>query len=260
MPDALLRLENLTRHFGGVVAVNQVTLSIGAGEVVGLIGPNGAGKTTLVNLITGFTPKTAGKVFFEGRDITAAAPHDIARGGIARTFQIVQPFPEMTVMENVMAGALFSGHTGNMRAATEKAQECVEFTGLTSHISHLASELSLANRKRLELAKSLAMEPRLLFLDEVNAGLNTSEHDNALELIRKIAARGVTIIIIEHLLKIILSVVKRIIVLHHGAMLSDGAPRDVINDPEVIKAYIGNKFAQRYRDEFGGVATQRRGG
>jgi branched-chain amino acid transport system ATP-binding protein len=255
MPDALLRLENLTRHFGGVVAVNQVTLSIGAGEVVGLIGPNGAGKTTLVNLITGFTPKTAGKVFFEGQDITATAPHDIARGGIARTFQIVQPFPEMTVMENVMAGALFSGHAGNMRAATEKAHECIEFTGLTSDIGHLASELSLANRKRLELAKSLAMEPRLLFLDEVNAGLNTSEHDNALELIRKVTARGVTIIIIEHLLKIIFSVVKRIIVLHHGAMLSDGAPRDVINDPEVIKAYIGIKFAQRYRNEFGADAS-----
>ena len=256
MPEALLRLENLTRHFGGVVAVNQVTLSIGAGEVVGLIGPNGAGKTTLVNLITGFTPKTAGKVFFEGRDITAAAPHEIARGGIARTFQIVQPFPEMTVMENVMAGALFSGRADDMRAAREKAHEFIEFTGLTSHIGHLASELSLANRKRLELAKSLAMEPRLLFLDEVNAGLNTSEHDAALELIRKVAARGVTIIIIEHLLKIIFSVVKRIIVLHHGAMLSDGAPRDVINDPEVIKAYIGHKFAQRYRNEFGGDATQ----
>jgi branched-chain amino acid transport system ATP-binding protein len=255
MPEALLRLENLTRHFGGVVAVNRVTLSIGAGEVVGLIGPNGAGKTTLVNLITGFTPKTAGKVFFEGRDITTAAPHEIARSGIARTFQIVQPFPEMTVMENVMAGALFSGHAEDMRSAGDKAYECIEFAGLTSHIGHLASELSLANRKRLELAKSLAMEPRLLFLDEVNAGLNTSEHDNALELIKKVAARGVTIIIIEHLLKIILSVVKRIIVLHHGAMLSDGAPRDVINDPEVIKAYIGNKFAQRYRNEFGVDAT-----
>src|ERR1700683_3652389 len=251
MPDALLRLENLTRRFGGIVAVNQVSLSIQAGEVVGLIGPNGAGKTTLVNLITGFTPKTAGKGYFEGRDITAAAPHVIARGGIARTFQIVQPFPEMTVMENVMAGALFSGHAEDLRKPREKAAECIEFTGLAPHIDHLASELSLANRKRLELAKSLAMDPRLLFLDEVNAGLNTSEHDNALELIRKVAARGVTIIIIEHLLKIILSVVKRIIVLHHGAMLSDGAPRDVVDDPEVIKAYIGKKFAQRYRKEFG---------
>jgi branched-chain amino acid transport system ATP-binding protein len=257
MTEPLLRLEHLTRRFGGVVAVNDVSLSVEPGDVVGLIGPNGAGKTTLVNLITGFVPKTAGSVLFDGRDITASAPHEIARLGIARTFQIVQPFADMTVLENVMAGALFSGRAESMKAASEKAHDYIEFTGLASHIGHRASELSLANRKRLELAKSLAMEPRLLFLDEVNAGLNTSELDNALDLIRKVAARGVTIIIIEHLLKIIMSVVKRIVVLHHGAMLSDGAPRDVINDPEVIKAYIGNKFAQRYRNETGGGAAPR---
>jgi branched-chain amino acid transport system ATP-binding protein len=256
MVQPLLELNHLTRRFGGIIAVNDVTLSIAPGEVVGLIGPNGAGKTTLVNLITGFTPKTAGAVRFDGHDISATPPHMIARQGVARTFQIVQPFAEMTVQENVMAGAVFSERHPNLKAATEKAEECIAFTGLSGHASYLASELSLANRKRLEFAKSLAMEPRLLFLDEVNAGLNTSELGSALDLIRKIAARGVTIIIIEHLLKIILSIVHRIVVLHHGAMLSDGTPQKVMNDPRVIQAYIGTKFAQRYRDEFCGILSE----
>jgi branched-chain amino acid transport system ATP-binding protein len=246
MAEAILDVQGLTRRFGGVVAVNDVSLSLAPGEIVGLIGPNGAGKTTLVNLITGFLPKTAGTVRFEGRDISAAAPHLIARQGIARTFQIVQPFSEMTVFENVLAGAIFSGRNGGHAAAVTMAHECLEFTGLDSHAGYLASELSLANRKHLELAKSLAMRPRLLFLDEVNAGLNTGELDAALALIRNIAARGVTIVIIEHLLKIIASLVSRIIVLHHGAKLSEGRPADVLRDPTVIKAYIGNKFAQRF--------------
>ena len=246
MAEAILDVQGLTRRFGGVVAVNDVSLSLAPGEIVGLIGPNGAGKTTLVNLITGFLPKTAGTVRFEGRDISGTAPHLVARQGIARTFQIVQPFSEMTVFENVLAGAVFSGRNGGHEAAVTMARECLEFTGLDGYAGYLAFELSLANRKRLELAKSLAMRPRLLFLDEVNAGLNTSELDAALTLIRNIAARGVTIVIIEHLLKIIASLVSRIVVLHHGAKLSEGTPADVLRDPTVIKAYIGNKFAQRF--------------
>ncbi len=246
MADAILELSHLTRRFGGIVAVNDVKLSFAPGEIVGLIGPNGAGKTTLVNLVTGFLPKTSGMVRFEGRDITAAPPHVIARLGVARTFQIVQPFAEMTVFENVLAGAVFSGRNGDHASAVARAHECLDFTGLATHATRSASELSLANRKRLELAKSLAMRPRLLFLDEVNAGLNTGELDGALTLIRQIAATGVTIVIIEHLLKVIVSLASRIVVLHHGAKLSEGTPAEVMRDAGVIKAYIGNKFASRF--------------
>jgi branched-chain amino acid transport system ATP-binding protein len=253
MPEPILDVRNLTRRFGGVVAVNEVSLSLAPGEIVGLIGPNGAGKTTLVNLITGFLPKTSGAVFFEGRDISATPPHMIARLGIARTFQIVQPFSDMTVFENVLAGALFSERNGGMHAAKAQARESLEFTGLAAHADYRASELSLANRKRLELAKSLAMQPRLLFLDEVNAGLNTRELDGALALIRAIAARSVTIVIIEHLLKVIVPLVSRIVVLYHGAKLSEGDAGDVMRDPAVIKAYIGNKFAQRFAQGSGPV-------
>lgn len=176
-------------------------------------------------------------------------PHEIARGGMARTFQIVQPFSEMTVLENVMAGALFAGQRDSLKEAAEKARHHLKFVGLDPFTNYLASELSLANRKRLELAKSLAMEPRLLFLDEVHAGLNSGELNHALDLIHKISDTGVTIIMIEHLLRVVLSLVKRMVVLHHGAMLSDGPPLDVLNDPAVIKAYLGTKFAQRHQAE-----------
>jgi branched-chain amino acid transport system ATP-binding protein len=243
----ILKLVGLTRRFDGVTAVDDISLTINKGETVGLVGPNGAGKTTLVNLVTGFIPKTAGQVFFEDSDITRLPSHLIARSGIARTFQIVQPFAEMTVLENVLAGALFAGRRGSMKTAEESARHYLDFVGLGPFATYSASQLSLAHRKRLELAKSLAMEPRLLLLDEVNAGLNSSELDDALALIRKIAAMGVTIIIIEHVLRIMLSLVDRMIVLHHGAMLSDGPPAAVLNDQAVISAYLGTKFSKRHQ-------------
>ena len=245
MSGALLELEGVERRFGGLKAVDGVTVSIARGEIIGLIGPNGAGKTTLINTITGVHPATAGRIVFEGRDITRLKPHVIAGLGLARTFQIVQPFPAMTVLENVTAGALFAGGAPTMKAAQEAAMERLEFTGLVAHASKPASTLTLAQRKRLELAKSLAMKPRLLMLDEVNAGLNSSEVDDALDIIRRIAASGVTILVVEHLMKVVLSVSQRIIVLHHGQLIAEGEPKAVLSSPAVIEAYLGSRYADR---------------
>jgi branched-chain amino acid transport system ATP-binding protein len=241
--SALLELERVERRFGGLKAVDDVTLSIEPGEIVGLIGPNGAGKTTLINTITGVHPATGGRIVFEGADITRQKPHAIARRGIARTFQIVQPFPQMTVLENVSAGALFAGREPTLTAAREAALRQLEFTGLAALADSPASTLTLAQRKRLELAKSLAMRPRLLMLDEVNAGLNTAEIDDALAIIRRISASGVTIMIVEHLMKVVLSICNRIVVLHHGQLIAAGEPQAVVRDPAVIEAYLGKRYA-----------------
>ena len=240
---ALLQLDRVERRFGGLKAVDNVTLSIAPGEIVGLIGPNGAGKTTLINTITGVHPATGGRIVFEGADITRLKPHVIARRGIARTFQIVQPFPQMTVLENVAAGALFAGRATSLAAAREAALRHLELTGLAALAENSASTLTLAQRKRLELAKSLAMRPRLLMLDEVNAGLNTAEIDDALAIIRRISASGVTIMIVEHLMKVVLSICNRIVVLHHGQLIAEGAPQVVVRNPAVIEAYLGKRYA-----------------
>jgi len=240
---ALLTLDGVSRRFGGLNAVDGVSLTVDQGEIVGLIGPNGAGKTTLINLITGVHPATSGRVRFENNDITRMKPYQIARLGLARTFQIVQPFPRMTVVENVAAGALFCGHAGNVREAETVAREHLAFTGLHDLADRPAASLTLARRKRLELAKSLAMRPRLLMLDEVNAGLNPTEIEEALDIIRKIAEQGVTIIVIEHLMKVVLSISHRVVVLHHGQLIAQGEPRSIVNDTKVIEAYLGAKYA-----------------
>ncbi len=242
---ALLVLDNVSRRFGGLNALDGVSIAVEQGEIVGLIGPNGAGKTTLINLITGVHPATGGRVRFDGRDITRERPYRIARAGLARTFQIVQPFPKMTVVDNVAAGALFCGHAGSVREAQALAREHLAFTGLADVADRPAGSLTLARRKRLELAKSLAMRPRLLMLDEVNAGLNSAEVDDALAVIRRIAEQGVTIIVIEHLMKVVLSISRRVIVLHHGQLIAEGVPADVVNDRAVIEAYLGAKYAAK---------------
>ena len=241
----ILELQDVSRSFGGVRAVDSVSLKFHAGEIVGLIGPNGAGKTTLVNLISGLLPLSGGKIIYEGLNISRFKPYEIARRGVARTFQIVQPFVNMTVLENVMAGAMYAANCG-MHEARNVARECLEFTKLTPFKDVGASELALANRKRLELAKSLAMRPRILMLDEVNAGLNSSELEEAIRMIRSIAASGITIIVIEHIMRVVASLAKRAVVLHHGAVVSDGPAEAVFKDPQVIEAYLGNRFAERY--------------
>ena len=240
---ALLQLSAVSRHFGGLKAVSGVDLSVERGEVIGLIGPNGAGKTTLINLITGVHPATAGTVRFAGEDVTRQSPWQAARRGIARTFQIVQPFPEMTVLENVAAAALFAGGMAYGEHAEAAALGHLQFVGLADVACKRAATLTIAMRKRLELAKGLAMNPKLLLLDEVNAGLHSTEIDQALALIRAIAERGITILIIEHLMKVVLNLCSRIVVLHHGELIASGDSRSIVRDPRVVQAYLGRRYA-----------------
>jgi branched-chain amino acid transport system ATP-binding protein len=240
----VLKLEGLSRRFGGLQALQDVSLSVGQGEILGLIGPNGAGKTTLVNVVTGVHRASAGRVLFEGRDITRLQPYQTARAGLARTFQVVQPFPELSTLDNVAAAALFSQAGMRPAQAREFAASQLDFVGLSQHADKPAHMLTLAMRKRLELAKAVAMNPKLLFLDEVNAGLNSMEVEHAMVLIRQLAQRGITIVLIEHLMKVVLTVCSRIVVLQNGALIADGTPAEVVNVRRVVEAYLGKKYAQ----------------
>jgi branched-chain amino acid transport system ATP-binding protein len=241
----ILRLDRVSRRFSGLQALREVTLDINKGEVLGLIGPNGAGKTTLVNTVCGVTPANSGAITFDGHDITRIKTFQAARLGLSRTFQIVQPFAEFTALDNVAAAALFSQPGESLKSARQAALAHLAFVGLEAQANQSAATLTLAMRKRLELAKALAMKPKLLFLDEVNAGLNSAEVERATKLIHQMATDGITIVMIEHLMKVVLNVCTRIVVLHNGQLIADGEPRDVIKNPAVVDAYLGQQYAQR---------------
>jgi branched-chain amino acid transport system ATP-binding protein len=241
----LLEISGISKRFGGLQAVKNFSAALNAGEIVGLIGPNGAGKTTLVNLVSGVLRPDRGEISLASARIDRLRPDQIARLGVARTFQIVQPFPRMTVLGNVAASALFAGGAASQDEARAEAARHLEFCGLAREADKIASSLTLAGRKRLELAKSLAAKPKLLMLDEVNAGLNSAEIDDALKLIRAIGERGVTILLIEHLMKVVSRACTRVLVLHQGELVADGATAAVMRDPRVIEAYLGSRYAGR---------------
>lgn len=236
----MLEGERVSRHFGGLAAVTNVSFQINPGEVVGLIGPNGAGKTTLFNLISGALVPRAGTIRFKGQDITGLQPHRICRLGVARTFQSVQIFPDMSAVENVLLGALFGKPDGSAAAAAAgEASACLDFVGLSASGASRARDLTLVNQKRLEVARALATRPELLLLDELMAGLNPTEVAQAMELVLQIRQRGVTVFMIEHVMKAIMSVCDRIIVLHHGEKIAEGTPHEIATSRTVVEVYLG---------------------
>jgi len=236
----LLELRQVSRLFGGLTAVKSVDLQVESGEIVGLIGPNGAGKTTLFNLITGTFRPNRGTIVFEGRDITGLAPNARCRLGIARTFQLVRPFPNLSVLDNVAVGSVYGRQpAASRRAAEMAARETLGLLGLSDRAHQLARSLTLVDRKRLELARALATRPKLLLLDELLAGLNPSEVVAAMDLVRGIRDSGVTIVMVEHLVKALFGVSDRVAVLSAGEKISEGTPNRVAQDPRVVDAYLG---------------------
>lgn len=237
---ALLETKGLTKNFGGLTAVSDVSFEVALQEIVGLIGPNGAGKTTLFNLLSGFYKPTRGEIVFDHKSVTNFPAHQICHLGVVRTFQIVQPFGDLTVLENAMVGAFL--HTSNRTEAMQRAIEALEFVQFPTLFDKPASSLNLAQKKRLEMARALATQPQLLLLDEVMAGLNPNEIDKIIQVILRIRnEKKITIIAVEHVLKAIMNISDRIIVLDHGALIANGKPKEVTTNQAVIEAYLGRK-------------------
>jgi branched-chain amino acid transport system ATP-binding protein len=239
MGEALV-IRNLSKRFGGLQAVQDVSFSIQENETVALIGPNGAGKTTSFNLITGYHRPDSGSVSAFGREILGLKPHDICAHGLARTFQVAKPFGAMTVLANVMTGAFLRDK--HAIVARDKAREVIEFVGLSAREQTPARDLTTIDQRRLEMARALATQPRLLLLDEVMAGLNPSEIDQAVALIGRLSQRGLTILIVEHVMRAIMAVARHIVVLDHGQKIAEGNPKEIVENPEVIRAYLGSGY------------------
>lgn len=236
----ILQVEGVTKRFGGLQALTRVTFDLVEGQILGLIGPNGAGKTTLFNTINGVYPADEGRVRFLGKDVTTARPYNLARMGMARTHQIVRPLNELTVRENVMVGACFGHENHGLNSAARIAGEVLSFAGLASRADQQAGSLNVAQKKRLEMARALAAHPKLLLLDEVLAGLTPSEIDGMVKTILEIRTQGITIIMIEHVMKAIMNVSDRILVLEYGQQIAEGRPDEVVRNPRVIEAYLGD--------------------
>jgi branched-chain amino acid transport system ATP-binding protein len=241
----LLELNAVTKRFGGLPAVDNLSFSVREGEILGIIGPNGAGKTTLIGLIGGAIPTTGGTVSYQGRTIGRFSPHARSRLGIARTFQVTQPFVGLDVRENVLVGALFGRADLGRGEALRVADEVLARVGLSRKARLKGDQLTVADRKRLEVARALATNPKLLLLDEVMAGLTPNEVDQAVELIREINRAGVTVLVIEHIMRAIRGVSDRVLVMHHGRKIAEDSPDVVLADPRVIEAYLGERYAKQ---------------
>ena len=243
MAESLLHIDQVSQRFGGLLALDAASFAAEAGRITALIGPNGAGKTTLFSIVTGFQQPVSGRIVYDGVDITGLPPHRLARRGLARTFQVAQPFARLTVRENIAVGAHL--HRPARADALAAAAQVAAAIGLAGELDQPADALTVAGRKRLELGRALAIEPRLLLLDEVLAGLNPSEVRDMVPVIRAIAARGVTIVMIEHIMQAVMSLAERVFVLSQGRIIAEGAPHEIAADPRVVEAYLGHGAAQR---------------
>ena len=237
----MLEVKSLTKNFGGLAAVRDLSFKVEKGQIFGLIGPNGAGKTTVFNMINGFYPPTSGEVIYKGKPITGLKPNVVCKKGIARTFQVVKPLSRMTVLENVMASAFC--RVNSIGESREEALKTLDFCGLTPRKDFLAKSLTIGDRKRLEITRAMATRPEVLLLDETAAGLNPTEIDQAIVLIRKIRDQGVTILIVEHIMKVIMSISDRIHAINYGQTITEGTPQEVANHKAVIEAYLGEAYA-----------------